>query len=74
MLKITEGRKENAELPGMQQRRYFKGDLFFKKWFGSNNAEQGYKSPTHAFKACGRRKSEQTPIEKTKQKAVVWGT
>lgn len=30
MLKITEGRKENAELPGMQQRRYFKGDLFFK--------------------------------------------
>lgn len=27
MLKIKEGRKGNAELPGMQQRRCFKGDF-----------------------------------------------
>ena len=42
----------------------FKGWL--KNWFGSHNAEQKCKTPTHAF---GRRKCEQTPIEKAEQKA-----
>lgn len=46
----------------------FKGQL--KNWFGSSNAEQEeYKSPTLAFKASGRRKCEQIPAEKAKQKA-----
>lgn len=52
----------------MRQRRCSKGDLKKKKFENSKIVREEYKGPTQD---CGRRKSEQTPNKKAKQKAVM---